>query len=52
MSYMPPSKNQEHITPDLIYDIIEQEWNIPKESLYDPVPPGTPYKAPCFLFEL
>jgi len=49
MSYMPKSKNQEHLTPDRVYDIIEKHWGIIKESLYDPVPEGTPYKSPCFF---
>ncbi len=46
---MPASKNQEHITPDEIFDIIEDKWGINKEQFYDPCPAGTPYKAPCFF---
>ena len=48
-SYMPKSKNQEHITPDRIWEIIEKEWGLKKEIFYDPCPMGTPYKAPCFF---
>ena len=49
MSYKPNSKNQEHITPDKIYDIIEELSNIKRSELYDPVPEGTPYKAAIFF---
>jgi len=48
-SYKPKSKNQEHITPDKIYDMIFEMSGIPKEKLYDPCPIGTPYKSPCFF---
>ena len=48
-SYIPKSKNQEHITPDKIYNMICEISQIHKEQLYDPVPAGTPYKAPCFF---
>lgn len=47
--YKPKSKNQEHLTPDEIYTMIEQKWGIKKEQLYDPCPAGTPYKAPIFF---
>ena len=45
--YMPKSKNQEHITPDKIWTLIENEWQL--SHFYDPCPAGTPYKAPCFF---
>jgi len=48
-AYMPQSKNQEHLTPDLIYDLIEKRWNIPKSAMYDPCIVGTPFRAPCFF---
>lgn len=49
MSYMPKSKKQEHITPDEIFEIIEEKWGIKKEQFHDPCPVGTPYKAPIFF---
>ncbi len=47
--YMPKSKNQEHITPDRVFEIIYDTWGIKKEQFYDPCPVGTPYKAPIFF---
>jgi hypothetical protein len=47
--YMPKSKNQEHITPDRVFEIIYEKWDLRKEQFYDPCPAGTPYKAPCFF---
>jgi len=47
--YMPKSKSQTHLTPDRVYEMIEQEWGIEKEKLYDPCPANTPYKSPCFF---
>ena len=47
--YKPKSKNQEHITPDKIYEMIYELSHISKSELYDPCPIGTPYKAPCFF---
>jgi len=47
--YRPPSKNQEHLTPDRIWDLIKEEWGITKEEFHDPCPVGTPFKAPCFF---
>lgn len=47
MSYKPKSKNQEHITPDKIYDMIFEMSGV--SNLYDPCPIGTPYKSPCFF---
>ena len=47
--YMPKSKNQEHITPDRVWEIIKEHWGLDKELFYDPCPAGTPYKSPCFF---
>ncbi|QDI73923.1 hypothetical protein HOV56_gp34 [Nitrosopumilus spindle-shaped virus] len=49
LAYMPKSKKQEHLTPDLIFDLIKEYWNISKEEFYDPCPPGTPFRAPIFF---
>ncbi|QDI74020.1 hypothetical protein QIT55_gp34 [Nitrosopumilus spindle-shaped virus] len=49
LAYMPKSKKQEHLTPDLIFDLIKEHWNISKEEFYDPCPPGTPFRAPIFF---
>jgi hypothetical protein len=46
---MPKSKNQEHLTPDKIFDLIFTKWELEKKAFYDPVPKGTPYKSPCFF---
>lgn len=46
---MPKSKNQEHITPDRIFDLIKEKWGLDREIFYDPCPAGTPYKAPIFF---
>jgi len=48
-SYMPKSKNQEHLTPDKIFDIILERWHLDKSFLFDPVPKGTPFRSPCFF---
>jgi len=48
-AYIPKSKKQEHLTPDRIYEIIEEKWGWTKDEMYDPFPPGTPYKAPIFF---
>jgi len=48
-SYMPKSKNQQHLTPDVVYDKLEQITTFSKFEFYDPCPPDTPYKAPCFF---
>lgn len=47
--YMPKSKSQTHLTPDRIYDMIEDTWGLEKQNLYDPCPAYTPYKAPIFF---
>ncbi len=47
-AYMPKSKNQEHITPDRVADIVMEEWGLDITKMHDPCPAGTPYKAPCF----
>jgi len=46
---MPKSKNQEHLTPDIIFDLIFDEWGIFPFAFYDPVPKGTPYKSSIFF---
>ena len=50
---MPQSKSQTHITPDRIWLLISEILGIPvaicKETLYDPCPTNTPYKAPIFF---
>ncbi len=40
MSYMPPSKSDTHITPDKIYEFIENHWGYKKHELFDPCPVG------------
>jgi len=49
LAYMPQSKNQEHLTPDRVFDLIKSHWGISKEKFFDPVPVGTPFKSPCFF---
>ncbi len=47
---MPKSKNQEHITPDIIFELIESKWFLVDfELFYDPCPVGTPFNSPCFF---
>ena len=46
---MPKSKNQEHLTPDRVFDLIEEKWNFIKSDFYDPCPQGTPFRSPCFF---
>lgn len=46
---MPPSKSQTHITPDRIFEIIQNEWDYFKDELYDPCPAFTAYRAPIFF---
>jgi len=46
---MPKSKNQEHLTPDRVFDLIENKWNLIKQIFYDPCPEGTPFRSPCFF---
>lgn len=50
---MPQSKSQTHISPDRVWDLIEDMIGMPAEMceklLYDPCPAYTPYKAPCFF---
>jgi len=45
--YMPKSKNQEHITPDRVFEMIDKKWQL--SDLYDPCPVGTPFRSPCFF---
>jgi len=47
--YMPKSKSQTHLTPDRVFEIIEEVWGIERSNFYDPFPPYTPYKSPCFF---
>jgi len=49
LAYMPKSKNQEHITPDRIFELILHHWRLPKRYFYDPCPTGTPFRSPCFF---
>lgn len=35
---MPPSKTDIHITPDKIFDLIEKEWHLKKDDMFDPCP--------------
>lgn len=46
---MPKSKNQQHLTPDRVFEIIETVWHLTRDMFYDPCPEDTPYKAPCFF---
>jgi len=36
--YMPKSKSQVHITPQRVYDKIEQIWGWKKDDMFDPCP--------------
>tara|TARA_R110000744_G_scaffold130730_3_gene238462 strand:- start:1535 stop:1930 length:396 start_codon:yes stop_codon:yes gene_type:complete len=36
--YMPASKSDTHITPDRVYEMIENIWGYKKEDMYDPCP--------------
>lgn len=38
MSYMPQSKSDTHITPDEVFDVIRNKWNMEPFSFYDPCP--------------
>jgi hypothetical protein len=46
--YMPKSKSDVHLTPDITFDMIESRWGYTKEMMYDPCPADTPHKAPIF----
>ncbi len=46
---MPKSKNQEHITPDIVWKLIFDNWHLPKSCFFDPVPVGTPFKSSIFF---
>jgi hypothetical protein len=35
---MPPSKSDTHLTPDRVYDLIQQYWGYKKEEMFDPCP--------------
>jgi len=49
MSYKPPSKNQEHLTPDRVHELILERWGVFSKDCFDPCPKGTPFKAPIFF---
>ena len=38
MSYMPQIKSNVHITPDIIFEIIEKQWGYKKDKMFDPYP--------------
>ena len=38
MSYMPQIKSDVHITPDIIFEIIEKHWGYNKDKMFDPCP--------------
>lgn len=40
--YMPQSKSDTHITPDEVFDKIEQLWNLTPLEMYDPCPADYP----------
>ncbi len=46
---MPQSKRQEHLTPDRVFELIFEKWQLPESCFFDPVPKGTPFKSPCFF---
>ncbi len=35
---MPQSKSDTHITPDEVFDVINEIWHIPKWEMFDPCP--------------
>ena len=37
-AYMPPIKSDVHITPDRVWDIIEDTWGYHKDEFFDPCP--------------
>lgn len=49
MSYMPKSKSQTHLTPDRVFELIEDNFSINRDKFFDPCPAFTPYKSPCFF---
>jgi len=36
--YMPPIKSDVHLTPDRVWDIIENTWGYHKDEFFDPCP--------------
>ena len=46
---MPQSKKQEHLTPDRVWNMLEELTPYSKQDFYDPCPVGTPYLSPCFF---
>lgn len=37
-SYMPESKSDTHITPDRVFELIQDKWNYKDDLFYDPCP--------------
>ena len=37
-SYMPQSKSDIHITPDRVWEMIEEKWGYKKDEFFDPCP--------------
>lgn len=37
-SYMPPAKSDVHLTPDRVWEIIQNHWSYDKEQFFDPCP--------------
>jgi hypothetical protein len=35
---MPPAKSDTHLTPDRVYDMIEEIWGYTKREMFDPCP--------------
>jgi hypothetical protein len=38
LAYMPKSKSDVHITPDRVFDLIEDYWGYSKINMFDPCP--------------
>lgn len=37
-AYMPQSKTDVHLTPDRVFDIVEDIWHLQKKDMFDPCP--------------
>ena len=48
-AYMPVSKSDTHLTPDEVPKVIDAIWELDWNSMFDPCPADTPFKAPCFF---
>lgn len=46
---MPPAKSDRHLTPDIIFEIIEDQWGYKRHEMHDPFPENTPHNAPIFF---